>query len=115
MKNDNTPAAAPTVHRFVATPTGQFKVQLPNGAQILDVVPSSKGIAIYALVDPTAKKAWRYFVIVGTGAPLPHGWEMNHLKSVQIGGPAIHLFDVPTAVASKMGYKTFAKSAVKPA
>lgn len=115
MQNDNQPTTAPTIHRFVAVPAGQFKVQLPTGAQILDVVPSSKGLAIYALVDPGAKKAWRYFFVTGTGQPIPHGWEMNHLKTVQVGGPALHLFDVPTPIAQKMGYKTFQKTAVKPA
>lgn len=107
MKNDNTPAAAPSVHRYTAVPQGKFKLKMPIGAEILDVTIGSKGLNLFALVDTTAAMEWRYFTVVPTGHAIPHGWEMNFVKIVPIGGPALHLFATPKAIAKTIGFKTF--------
>ncbi len=113
MKNDNTPAA-PTIHRFTATPGALFKTRMQEGAEILDIVQGSKGIDFYALVDADKDKEWRHFLLIGTGMPIPFGWELHHLKTFRPNnGPALHLFGVPKDIAKKIGLKKFAEAVVE--
>jgi hypothetical protein len=99
MKTDT----APQVLRFPLAIAGLSKVEIPKGAVILDVQPSKTGFNLFAMADPSNSKLTRTFTIVGTGQDLPHGWDWVHLRTFATQGPTIHVFEIPTHIAKKLG------------
>lgn len=98
MKTD-TP---PTVHRFPLAIEGHSKIEMPKGAIILEIA-AVKGVPnIIAMVDPEASKAPRHFIMANSGQPIPHGWDLVHLRSIVTTGPLIHIFEVPSHIAKKL-------------
>lgn len=56
-----------TIWKFSLQPTVEHTILMPVGAEILSVQTQRNTACIWALVDPTAEKEKRKFIIVGTG------------------------------------------------
>lgn len=73
------------VWKFPVEVTGNGKVRMPSGAQVLSVGCQAgwpEVVLIWAEVDPEAPDETREFVIVGTGRPLPKD-RGAHIGTVQ--------------------------------
>jgi hypothetical protein len=68
-------------------------VDMPCGAQILDVQVQNDKICLWAIVESTEKFEARKFFVVGTGHPLPPN-AGAHIGTVQSKGPFVwHVFE----------------------
>jgi hypothetical protein len=86
------------IYKYALLPrTGESKLFLPPGAEILGVGMQDVGIVIWALVDPhRGYRDNRTFAVVGTG------WEFsadsylakNYLGNVSDGSFVWHIFEV---------------------
>ena len=59
-----------TVWKFVITDP-ETPVLMPEGAEVLHVATQKGEVCVWALVEPSAPKVERRFVVVGTGHPVP--------------------------------------------
>jgi len=86
-----------TIWKFPFKVQGHFELDMPGGAQILDVQVQRDQPCMWAMVDPAARPVKRRFVIVGTGHPIHQmeGWP--HVGTFQEAGGALvwHLFVDP--------------------
>jgi hypothetical protein len=95
------------VHRYVLAPVEDLNpaeptllecdVELPSGAEVVDVGFSSKGVTLWAHVDPDADTVEvRSYVVVGNGIDLPEGCSaVTRLGMAKlVGGPTFHVYDV---------------------
>ena len=100
------------VHRYVIAPISDLNpseptmlecdVELPGGAQVLDAGFSSKGVTLWALVDPDAVAVeTRSYIVVGNGLDLPETvGAINFVRTAKlVGGPTFHVFDVTKVTA----------------
>jgi hypothetical protein len=67
-------------------------VEMPQGAQILDIQMQGVLIQIWALVDTTAPMETRRFETLGTGWTVQEG--LQHIKSLQDGSYVWHVFEI---------------------
>lgn len=89
------------VHKYRVGLTDLFAVEMPRGAQILDVQVQHGTPQMWALVDPEAPVERRQFRLAGTG----HRVEMygdqqpKHVGTFQLDGGALvfHLFEIVEA------------------
>jgi len=80
-----------------------FKLSLPRGAQILHVATQQQiaqggyrdQACLWALVQPTAAKEEREFLLVGTGHPISPTDRLEHVGTFMMEGGALvfHLFE----------------------
>jgi hypothetical protein len=77
-----------TVYKYTVTPS----VEMPIGAQILDIQKQNGLITMWALVDPNASMEYRRFEVVGTGWSVGDG--LRHIKTSQDGEFVWHVFEV---------------------
>jgi len=78
-------------------------VELPGGAEVLDVGFSSKGVTLWALVNELSDTVeTRSYVVVGNGLELPEtAGAVNYRGTAKIvGGPTFHVFDVTNVTVS---------------
>ena len=76
-----------TIHKYILT----SRVEMPKGAQILDIQMQGALIQIWALVDPTAPMEVRRFETAGTGWTVGEG--LWYIKSLQDGSYVWHIFE----------------------
>lgn len=93
-----------TIHRFIITNLGLTKVTLPASADVIDAVPSTKGISVYfTKLDDSDVKGDRYFYGARTGQPLPalitDRKHATHLYTVRGG---VHIYEVSPFLASEI-------------
>jgi len=74
----------------------EFSIQMPIGAQVLDVQLQNGLAQMWALVDPTAEMTTRQFATYGTGHPInaDDHTELNYVGTFQCGILVFHLFEV---------------------
>jgi hypothetical protein len=94
-----------SIWKFELPDTCTFWLELPRGAQILDVqlqhrpaaAPADRSVpVIWALVDPSAEAEPRQFAVVGTGWPLRPDVVFKHLGTLQRpGGEPFHVLELP--------------------
>ena len=84
-------AEVPTAFSFTAD------VEMVSGAQILGCGLSSKGITLWAIVEPANQAVeTRTFFVCGNGVDLPEGIDaINYRDTVKVpGGVTAHVFEV---------------------
>jgi hypothetical protein len=77
------------------TLTQATTIDMPQGAQVLDVQVQHGEPQLWALVDPNAPKVKREFNVYGTGHDLPHN-PGTYVGTFQMQGGAFvfHVFEV---------------------
>jgi len=75
---------------------GVFRLDLPEGAEVLSVANQDGKIVLWALVQPGAQPTPRGFLLLGTGKPMPEftGRTPRFIGTVQQGWFIGHLFDI---------------------
>lgn len=110
MSNESRPLKC--VHKFKAEERPTFTVAMDPNAKILSVAQQFGKIQMWALVDPDAKHATRYFVWVETGRPFDeHG--AHYITTMQLDGGAfvLHLFEIEPDVAKQHEQRTRERAA----
>lgn len=82
------------VFKYPIPITDAFAIDMPVGAQILDVQDQRGQLCMWALVDPEAEIEQRSFRLAGTGHPIK-GWGLHHIATVQMAEGTLvwHLFE----------------------
>jgi hypothetical protein len=75
------------------------EIEMPEGAEILSLQCQRDKPCIWALVNPSEKMVKRYFLIQGTGHPVPQDGELLKEKFVgtilvQHGSLVFHVWEV---------------------
>lgn len=85
------------IFKYELEPTDQQILQLPYGAQILDIQVQGGAPFVWAMVNPDAKLADRKFVTVGTGHEIKDGYleSLKYIGTYQISGGVLifHVFE----------------------
>lgn len=70
-------------------------VDMPYGAKILSVANQNGNLCMWASVDPSAEKMWRFVEIIGTGHLIPTdlNGERIFIGTVVIGSLVWHVFE----------------------
>jgi hypothetical protein len=76
------------IYKYSVTPS----VEMPQGAQILDIQKQQGLITMWALVDPNAPMECRRFEVVGTGWSVGDG--LHHIKTFQDEQFVWHVFEL---------------------
>lgn len=86
-----------TIWKFDLLVQDQTNVEMPDGAEVLSVQPTSTPavLQLWATVDPDAPKVRRRFEVRGTGHPL--GAVGPHIATVQAGMLVWHIFEAVKA------------------
>ena len=74
----------------------QFTLDLPAGAEVLTVRFQKLVPTIWVRVNPEAPKCPRKFLMMGTGKPIPEGWEHTRCLGMFISPDedlVFHLFE----------------------
>lgn len=85
-----------TIHRYILN-NANGAAMLPAGFKTLSVNVGSKGVYVYALVDPTAELEPVNFRVIKTGEEIADAdlATMEFIASVTVpGAPALHVFRV---------------------
>lgn len=85
-----------TIYKYPLPIGGAYTLQLPIGAQVLDVQDQHGAAQLWALVDsPTTGVANRTFAIYGTGHAIPDV-PMRHISTFQQSGGNLvwHAFEL---------------------
>lgn len=89
------------VHKYRVGLSDLFAVEMPRGAQILDVQVQRGTPQMWALVDPAAPIERRQFRLVGTGHhfKLFEDQQPKHVGTFQLDSGALvfHLFEIVDA------------------
>lgn len=81
------------IYKYVLEVTDYQAIELPKGTKILDFQQQNGLICMWALVDTDKPKELRRFWIIGTGHPVPDGWDLSYyLATVQVSGYVWHIF-----------------------
>lgn len=84
-----------TIYKYCVASQGDFTLEMPAGAEILDV-QVQKGIPqMWALVEMGAPTEKRKFTIFGTGFPMPEA-KRDYIGTFQMHNGALvwHLFEI---------------------
>jgi glutamine cyclotransferase len=75
-----------------------FALELPEGAEILNVLSQRGDAFLYALVDPDAPAEEVSFRLAATGDPISEANELKYVDTFQLrdGGLVYHLFEIVT-------------------
>lgn len=84
-----------TVFKYEVPIRNEFTLELPRGAEILDVQVQRDQPQLWALVHPTNPLVKRTFHVVGMGHTLPNLEAFDHIGSFQLhdGALVFHLFE----------------------
>jgi len=85
-----------TIWKFGFDIADEFAIEMPGGAEILDVQEQHGLACIWALIDPEASKKCRYFRLVGTGHPFDYDARIyKYMGTFQMhgGNLVFHLFE----------------------
>lgn len=83
-------------------PVSEIDIEIPAGARLLDVALTSRGLALYALVNADNEIETRSFVVATTGAELPEvEWDTAaFLGTVKVpGAQGWHVFEATKVAA----------------
>lgn len=84
-----------TIYKYPLPIGGAYTLQLPVGAQVLDVQDQHGAVQMWALVEMNAVGAEnRTFAIYGTGHAIPEGVPMLHISTFQQGPFVWHAFEL---------------------
>lgn len=92
----NTKNQMKTIHRYILN-NANGAAMMPAGFKTLSVNIGSKGVYVYALVDPAAELEPVNFRVIKTGEEIPAAdlETMEFVATVAIpGAPALHVFRV---------------------
>ena len=84
----------------------RFTLLLPSGAEVLHIGMQYDAPRMWALVDPTAELIAYYFIVAGTGNPIPWDPLLSYEGTFQMYGGRLvcHVFGVghhPPMLSSK--------------
>ena len=85
------------IFKYPIKPGDYVEIEMPIGAQVLDVQVQHNQPCLWALVDPELPKEKRYFRFAGTGHPIKEDLsQLSHIGSFQLleGALVFHLFEV---------------------
>lgn len=80
-----------TIWKYPVPLAGEFSVDMPAGARIVEFGRQGGDLFVWAVVDDRASYEVRYFEIVGTGHPVPEG---EYVGTVHAAPFVWHLFEV---------------------
>ena len=92
-----------TVYKYEVPIGDYFELELPKGADILDIAEQQhsvyfvKKVFLWALVDPDNQLITRKFRFAGTGHPITeNSYELLHRGTFQTDGGALifHIFEI---------------------
>ena len=82
-----------TIYKYILEPVGAQTLQIPSGAEFLSVQMQHGNLCLWAIVDPEKLLENEYFVIVGTGHPVPEKPKyLQYLGTVQQAARLKNLF-----------------------
>ena len=90
-----------TVWKYPLETTGDLRIEMPVGAEILTVQNQMEVPCIWALVNPEAKTEMRYFRIYGAGHPVINKVvKGNYIGNYQLqsGCLIFHVFEYPKII-----------------
>jgi hypothetical protein len=70
-----------------------FSVEMPKGAQVLDVQFQGNLAQMWALVNPDNEMETRQFITYGTGHPIINSSSLEYVGTFQADWLVIHLFE----------------------
>ena len=82
-----------TIWKFTLSAGARTILEMPIGAQVLDIQFQGQSLQLWALVDPDAKRERREFLIYGTGHPIA-GYAGTYIATVQMPPFVWHVFDL---------------------
>lgn len=85
-----------TVYKYPVPVADEVRIDMPFGAKVLHVEQQGEGVYIWALVDPSAERERRVFIVRGTGHPIDDDMPIEHVGTFLLQGGALvfHLFEV---------------------
>jgi hypothetical protein len=84
-----------TVLKFSLTVAHQVDLEMPRGAQLLDVGMTRARPCLWALVDEEGPRVVRRFRLTATGEPIPdHHSAWKFVGSILVGSNDCHLWDL---------------------
>ena len=71
-------------------------LNMPVGADVLDVQEQLGVIQLWALVNPEYAKEFRNFLVVGTGQPISTKFDLKHVSTILLQGGTLvyHVFEI---------------------
>ena len=88
-----------TIYKYEIPMAGEFTIQMPEGAQVLDIQVQREAPMMWVLVDPEKPIKHRHFRMYGTGHPISDDIAvLYHHGSFQLqnGNFLGHVFEVTT-------------------
>lgn len=85
------------VWKFPLLVQDEVTIEMPKGAELLEVDVQNGQPQLWALVNPAAKTALRHFRVAGTGHPITG--RVSHVGSFILRGGTLvfHVFEVSTS------------------
>jgi hypothetical protein len=76
--------------------TDMQKLTMPDGAELLSVANQNGNLCLWAMVDPSNEKQFRYIEVIGTGNPMPEymGLDRQFIGTVLINPLVWHVFEL---------------------
>lgn len=84
-----------TIYKYALKVTDTQEIRMPAGAEFLTAQMQHGRLCVWAIVDPSRKDELEYFIICGTGHPLPDKPRfLQYLATVQDAGGSLiwHVF-----------------------
>jgi len=72
-----------SVWKFPLQPTGVQRIRMPRDSTILTIQVQGRFLSLWALIETDKEPVDRFFIIVGTGKPLPENLE-RYIGTFQI-------------------------------
>jgi len=85
------------IYKFTLSPLSINTMELPYGAEVLDVQIQHGSIRLWALGDFNKTPVRREFLVTGTGMDVPD--DADYVATVQMddGARVWHVFEIPTS------------------
>jgi hypothetical protein len=81
------------IYKFIIPLQSTPFVYMPKGANIVSCQIQDEKITVWALCDPNAEKAKRYFAVVNTGEEFSNV-NLRFIATVQLGAYVYHVHEI---------------------
>lgn len=102
-----------TIYKYPIEITDEQVIEMPLGANILNVQIQNDTVNIWAMVDPKEYAVPVKLRIFGTGNPVPSGLVLRYIGTVQAAGFVWHIFIDDTVCLSAVT-KDYMNPAINP-
>lgn len=82
-----------TIWKYTVPIQDKLQLRLPEGAKILHVGNQGGSVQMWVLVDSTAPKSERDFLVIGTGHPVPERVPIEYIGSAVVPPFVWHVFE----------------------